>query len=156
MSEDFPELTATWDYGRLNCKECPRGQFEDNVSYYRRLARFYTSQKGVPYRNECVARAYDAGKTIKELAEDFGLTEVAVRLILRKVPSSYKARPPVPEGRDKAILERVADGESYASIGRAYGITGCRVRDIWLNEQRRKRFEAFRAKLRESVNAQSQ
>lgn len=153
MSEDFPELTATWDFGRLNCKECPRERFEDNVSYYRRLARFYTSQKGVSYRNECLAKAYDAGKTVRDLSEDYGISEVAVRKILRQTKSTYKVRPPVPEGRDQKIIERFAKGESYASIGRSYGITGGRVRDICIGEQRRIRFEAFKAKLKESVNA---
>ena len=149
-------MTATWDYGRLNCPECPRGQFEDNVSYYRRLARFYTTQKGVAYRDECVAKAYDAGKTIKQLAEDYGLSEVSVRLILRKTKSSYKVRPPVPENRDQEILKRCAQKESYASIGRSYGITGGRVRDIWMREQSRIRRAEFWATRKESSHAETE
>jgi DNA invertase Pin-like site-specific DNA recombinase len=154
MDQKSFELTPIWDGGRLNCPECPRHKWEGDVEYYQRLARFSTTINGIAQRNANVNKAYESGQPIREIAIDYGISSVAIRNILRKAGGSYKVRPPVPEGRDEEIFKRIAQGESYASIGRAYGITGGRVRDIWGNEQRRIWLEGFRARTKEAPHGE--
>ena len=155
MTQKTSELTPVWDYGRLNCPEFPRHSWEGDVEYYQRLARWYTTQEGIPVRNSRVSAAYERGTSIRDLAIDYGVSTVTIRKILIKAGGSYKVRSPVPEGRDQEILKRCAQKESYASIGRSYGITGCRVRDIWMREQSRIRRAEFWANRKESSHAKT-
>lgn len=154
MTNDLPELTAHWDHGRLKVDQVPREKWERDIDYYKRVAQFYTLQKGREHRDAQLVRDYERKVSIERLGEFYGLSTVAVRNILRKAKCSYKVRPPVPEGRDQEIIKRRGKGESYASIARAYGLSPSRITDICKGEERRLKHERWKLEREARQNAE--
>ena len=142
---DLPPFTAHWDHGRLKVDQVPRENWERDVDYYKRVARAYTLQNGSVFRDRSVVADYEAGTSIKDLAERYGLSTTSIRVILRDGDCSYKVREPTPEGRNEAIVARHKAGESYAAIARDYNLSSCRIRDIC----RQAAFYAYLSILRE-------
>jgi Mor family transcriptional regulator len=151
---DLPELTGKWKHGRLKVDQVPRHNWEGDVDYYKRVAQFYTLQKGAEHRNACIVSDYEGSISIANIAQRYGISTVSVRNILRKANCSYKIRPPTPEGRNQDIIKSRSDGQSYASIARAYGLTACRIRDICKGEERRLRLERWKLEREAKRNAE--
>jgi Mor family transcriptional regulator len=128
------ELTAHWDHGRLHVQGVERCRFEGDIEYYKRVAHYYTTMDGTEWRNKKLAEAYRKGRTIADLAIDYGISTVMVRVILGKQGITMpNARGPVPPERGQEIHKRWKAGEKQTDLAVEYKISRSRVQQICRN-----------------------
>lgn len=88
-------------------------------------------------RNMAIVESYNAGATVKQLAGRFGMTDVAVRTVLRQAAESGleivkrdDRNGAALAERNRGVVEMLAQGATYQSVGATFGITRQRVHQI--------------------------
>ena len=125
------KLSSRWICGRLHVEGVPRGSWETDIAYYKRVARHYTLLHGEYTRDMNLCHAYKMGTKVADLAVDYGLNEPMVRKIIRKHGVEIRnARPPIPSGRNSEICKLREQGFTYELLSERYGLSIGRLREI--------------------------
>ena len=118
----FPHrLKAKWVVGRLHVEGLPRGSWEDDIQYYRRVARFYTLQDGEKVRNHFLCESFKFGRKVADLSVDYGLSTSAVRKILH-AEGYMKPKRKINEDEKNQIYAMRKAGMKYKDIGAKFGL----------------------------------
>lgn len=88
-------------------------------------------------RNLAIVQRYEAGHTIKAIAADYGITHAYISQIAKRYGASRELHMQnrqnkgsrTPE-RDAVMCERYLAGETLGQLGKAYGVTRERIRQI--------------------------
>jgi Mor family transcriptional regulator len=132
------KLASWWVAGRLHVEGIPRGNWEGDVAYYKRVANYYTTMHGEHGRDMSLCHSYKMGDKVESLALDYGLSTTTVRKILRKHDVPIRnARPPIDPSRNQTIYRKVLEGVRKADLATTYGISYSRVHDIFKREESR-------------------
>jgi Mor family transcriptional regulator len=132
------KLSSRWICGRLHVEGVPRGSWETDIAYYKRVARHYTLLNGAYTRDMNLCHAYKMGAKVDDLAVDYGLSTTGVRSILKKHKVPIRnARKPIDPKRNQEIYKLVVWGYFKEMIAQRYGISPSRVQQIYRQEQSR-------------------
>lgn len=88
-------------------------------------------------RNELIATEYKAGGVIAQIAEKYDISVSAVPIIARQYANGRRTQnaSKAPTGaRNKALCELYVSGRSLETVGKEFGITRERVRQILVHE----------------------
>ena len=140
------KLASWWVAGRLHVEGIPRGNWEGDVAYYKRVAQYYTTMHGEYGRDMNLCHSYKMGDKVESLALDYGVSTTTVRSILRKhnVPIR-NARPPIDPNRNWEIYKRRLAKQTFSAIAKDFNLSHDRVRQIY-DDMKRKAHKIARMK----------
>ena len=134
-------------FGCLHVREVPRGQREPAKEYCRRVARCYTLQGGIKYRNQRLKEHHAEGKSVEELGLLYGLRQQQIRELLYSMGLEKRPEPPKPMTlsiKSRIIRMRQAN-KTYAEIASVTGMEYHRAAPVWAEYERKKLMREFRA-----------
>jgi hypothetical protein len=134
-------------FGVLFVEEVPRHYGESGENYCRRVAKHYTLQAGVEYRNERLKQHHAEGISKEQLADMYGLRMQEMRELLYQLELEKRPEPPKPITADiKAMILRMRKaGKSYSDVEAATGIKQYRAASIWGDYERDARYRKAKA-----------
>jgi len=134
-------------FGYLHVREVPRGEREPAKEYCRRVARCYTLQAGIKYRNKRLKEHHAEGKSVEELGLLYGLRQQQIRELLYSMGLEKRPEPPkpmTPSIKSRIIRMRQAN-KTYAEIASVTGMEYHRAAPVWAEYERKKLMREFRA-----------
>jgi transposase len=144
----WPTLEFEWVNGSVVVDGYPRLRWENAEQYQRRVAYEYTRQYGIKYRDMWIVKKHSEGMSNQQLADSFGISVGTLKYILRKCSvKPRKVVKAIDPARDAEIYRRRYEGETFASIGKHFGVSGGRVRQVFHRFERKVRGSAWRASL---------